>query len=491
MKILNASQIQEADAYTITYEPISSLDLMERASIQALKVLRQLPYEGPYYVACGAGNNAGDGMVIARHLHIMGEDVTVFTPSFTDVGSADFEVNRQRFLDAGGVEKRVTELPKVKDGIIIDAVFGTGLSRPLEGNYRAFVASINQSTVPIVSVDVPSGLMVDSETLSADDEVVQATYTLTFMQPKYAFFFPVTGRFVGKFIVVDIGWHNQATANMHTAVTYVTDQFVTPLLRHRPTFYHKQMAGHALLIGGSVGMPGAIVLTAKACMRAGAGLTTVHTVGKHASHLAAQLPDAMWQIDDDMNVVSHINVSSKINAIGIGPGLGTDEQTGKALKRLIQDSGNLVIDADALNLLAENPTWLAFLPKNTIITPHPGEMKRLLNTSDYTLEDVKAFAFRFNLVVVLKGAFTFTVSPDGSVYVNSTGTPALSVAGSGDVLTGMIVSLRVQGYSPIHAAIVANHLHGKSARIAARRLGAKSVTASDVIDCIPDAYSAV
>ncbi len=491
MKILNASQIQAADAYTIAHEPISSLDLMERASLQALKVLKQLPLKGPYHIVCGSGNNAGDGLVMARYLHQMGEEVKVYTPSFVNGGSTDFEINRQRFTDVGGSVETVAELPPMDRGVIVDAVFGTGLNRPLEGDFRAYVSAINKSNVPIVAIDVPSGLMIDSETISSDDVVVYATFTLTFMQPKYAFFFPNTGRFAGKFIVIDIGWHKSATEGANPSLMYVDGNAVQSMLRSRSTFYYKQMAGHALLIGGSSGMPGAIALAAKACMRIGAGLTTVHTVSRHASDLAAQLPDVMWQVDKHADFISEVSVSSKINGIGVGPGLGTEQDTANALKRLIQDSGNLTLDADAINILAENPTWLAFLPKDTVITPHPGEMQRLLKTSEYTLEDVKAFAVRFKLVVVLKGAFTFTVTPSGQVFVNSTGTPALSVAGSGDVLTGMIVGLRVQGYGSVEAAVIANYLHGMAARFASDALGVNSVMASDVIESIPRAYSAV
>lgn len=491
MKILNASQIQEADAYTIKHEPIHSLDLMERASIQVLKVLKNLPITAPYHIVCGSGNNAGDGLVIARYLHQMGEDVTVYVPAFIEKGSRDFEANLKRFRKVSDNVIQVEELPVLTSGTLIDAVFGTGLNRRLEGSFRILVASINACRIPVVAIDVPSGLMIDSETCSSEDIIVKASYTLTFMQPKLAFFFPSTGRFVGKFITIDIGWHSEATDGLDASTRYVTAEMVQTLIHARSSFYYKQMAGHALLVGGSKTMPGAIMLSAKACMRMGAGLTTVHTAAAHLSSMAAQLPDVMWQPDDHTDMITHVALSNKIDVVSVGPGMGTSPESALALKRLIQDASHLTLDADALNVLADNRTWLAFLPKGTVVTPHPGEMKRLLNTNEYSLEDVKAFAVKFNLIIVLKGAFSFTIAPDGCVFVNSSGTPALSVAGSGDVLTGMITGLRAQGVPPVQASIVANYIHGNAARLAANDLGMNSVTASDVIDRIGTAYSAV
>lgn len=491
MKILNASQIRAVDAYTIEHEPISSIDLMERAAIQALRALRKITPIGPYHIVCGRGNNAGDGLVMARLLHNMGEAVHVYIPSFNDGGSEDFLVNLERLQKAGLFPESVKSLPDDIQGTIVDAVFGTGVDRPLEGNYKSYVQSINAAKCPVVSIDVPSGLIIDHETCEDPEAVVAATYTLTFAQPKYAFFFPDTGRFVGKFTVIDIGWSPKGLEEQSTKMTYVTDELVADLRLNRDGFYYKNRAGHALMVGGHERMPGAITLATAACMRIGAGLVTTHTPKACIHTVAAHCPDAMLQADEHHEMVTSVQVAPSISVVGVGPGMGTDDLSANALKVLIQNGGRLVLDADALNILADNPTWLAFLPANSILTPHPGEMRRLLGDADYTVEDVIEFARRFRLVVHLKGAFSFTITSEGEVFVNSTGTPALSFGGSGDVLTGMIAGLCAQGHTSAQACVLAAFDHGLAARTLALKQTEASVTASQLLTQLGKYYSAV
>lgn len=490
MKILNASQIRAVDAFTIEHEPISSIDLMERAAMQALRALRNIKSHGPFHIVCGRGNNGGDGLVIARLLYNMGEQVHVYIPSFTDNGSDDFFANLKRLEKIGLSPKRVATIPDNVEGTIVDAVFGTGVDRPLEGNYKNYIQSINSAKCLVVSIDVPSGLIIDHDTCQDPEAVVYANYTLTFAQPKYAFFFPDTGRFVGKFIIIDIGWSVSGMQKQSSSITYVTHELISDLRLSRDGFYYKNKAGHALMVGGHERMPGAIVLATSACMLSGAGLVTTHTPKACLNALSVHCPDAMLQADAHNVMITSVQVPPSISVVGVGPGMGTDPSTVNALKLLIQNGGRLVLDADALNILAENPTWLAFLPFNSILTPHPGEMRRLLG-GDYTLKDVMAFANRFGLVVHLKGAFSFTITPEGEVYVNSTGTPALSVGGSGDVLTGMITGLCAQGHTSAQACVLAAFDHGLAARTLARNQSEASVTASQLLNQLGKHYSAV
>jgi ADP-dependent NAD(P)H-hydrate dehydratase / NAD(P)H-hydrate epimerase len=488
MKILSASQIQRVDEYTIQHEPITSTDLMERAASGVLDMMMQMSFPEPYIVVCGRGNNGGDGLVMARLLHGMGKDVKVILPGFKEGGSPDFKINLKRLKKLPvGIEVINTgaDISWPAGGTIVDALFGTGLSRPLDGEFKRLVQSMNNSGLPIVAVDVPSGLETDKTQCGDPEAVIRATHTFTFEVPKYAFLFPETGVFAGNFSLVPIGWHPDGIDAEESKIFYIQREDVLPLLKKRNTFAYKNTVGHLLVVGGSHAKMGAALLTSKAAFRVGAGMVTAHIPRSGVSAFNTALPDVMLLPDESETEITSVELKESYQAIAIGPGMGTDPVQSNALKRIIQDAGvPLILDADALNILAENPIWLAFLPPLSVLTPHYGEMRRLLKMSSFTLEDVTEFAVRHQVTVVLKGAFTATCTPLGKVYFNSSGTPALAVAGAGDVLTGCISGLMVQGYYPVEACLLGNYVHGLAARILSEEISMESVMAGDVAEAL-------
>ncbi|MCC5917329.1 MAG: NAD(P)H-hydrate dehydratase [Cryomorphaceae bacterium] len=484
MKILSAQQIREVDQCTIKNEGISSLDLMERAAIAAFQEILNFQIPGPFHLVCGTGNNGGDGLVIARKLLSSDFEVHVWIPAFSTSESPDFLSNLKRLEEIGAKVQKVERLPdNCSGGTIIDALFGTGLNRPLEGKYKDLVTSINALSTTVISIDLPSGMLPDEEHCQDPDAIVQATYTLSFECPKRAFLFPEQGRFAGIFTLVSIGWDQQCYDAQHTSEAFVLNEDIFPLIKKRPTFFYKNQAGHVMLIGGSRGKTGAILLAARAAFRSGSGLVTAHVPKGSSLACHAALPDLMVSEDSNEHHISQYPNMKGISVLAVGPGLGTSPESADVVKQVLWDfAGTVVLDADALNILSQNLRWLSAKRGHIILTPHPGEMKRLLNSEKYTISDVAAFAAKHNCIVVHKGAYSATVLPTGKVYYNSTGTPALSVAGTGDVLTGIIAALAGQGLSNENACLVGNFIHGKAAQASAEKLGERSVMASDVVE---------
>ena len=489
MKIPNIIAARKADAYTIENEPISSVDLMERAATQIyfwlMKKLKTKEVSIKIY--CGMGNNGGDGLVLARLLASNDIFAQVFIVHVSENFSHDCEVNYERLKEIPEVQMfgifTKDDLPKIDDNdIIIDALFGSGLSRPLEGLAAELVNHLNDNQAVRIAIDIASGLNGDS--IGSDGPIVHADYTLSMQFPKMAFLYPENEPFVGKWEVLDIKIHPDYIENVETTNFYTTADVVKPLIHKRGKHSHKGTYGHALLIAGSTGKTGAALLASESCMRSGVGLLTTHLPKSAMLPLQVYLPEAMISPDKSDNYFSQVPDLKPYNAIGVGPGLGKAEETVSALKHLIQEvQVPMVLDADALNIISENKTWLAFLPERTIITPHPKEFERLFGKTDNSqqrLELQREMSQKYNIIIVLKGANTSITFPNGTCFFNSTGNPGMATAGSGDVLTGIILSLLAQRYTPEEAAIIGVYMHGRAGDKAAEKLGMESMIAGDI-----------
>ncbi len=457
MKILTAKQTRDADAYTIKHEPIDSIDLMERASSNCFDwLISKYGNKTHFTFFCGVGNNGGDGLAIARMLRNIGNEVKIYIVDFSVNHTQDFEINLLRLKEVGVEPIVLTELNYQieisTNTVLIDAIFGSGLTRPVNGLVAEVVSFINNSDNDVVSIDMPSGLFSESTIISKKKIVVEAINTLTFQQPKLTLLFPENYKFVGNFEVLDIGLHQDYIKTIETNYYYTQKEDIVSIIRQRGKFSHKGNYGHALLISGSKGKMGAAILAARACLRAGVGLLTVQVPKVGYEIMQTSVPEAMCIDDGSENFISRIIETSSYDTVGIGPGIGVNNKTKLALKLLIQNSHHpMVIDADALNILSENLTWFSFLPSLSILTPHPREFQRLVgkwNNDEERLQLQIETSIKNNVIIVLKGANTSISMPDGTVYFNSTGNPGMATGGSGDVLTGIVTSLLAQGYSP-------------------------------------------
>lgn len=490
MKIPTIQTARAADAYTIENEPISSVDLMERAATQIyFWLMRNLKSkEVSIKIFCGMGNNGGDGLVLARLLATNDIFAQVYIVHVSDNFSHDCEVNYERLKEIPEVPMygifSKEDFPKIDDNdIVIDALFGSGLSRPLEGLAADMVNHINDNQAIRIAIDIASGLYGDSIGIPTNP-IVRADYTVSMQFPKMAFLYPENEPFVGKWEVLDIKIHPDYIENVETANFYTTLDVIKPLLHKRGKHSHKGTYGHALLISGSTGKTGAALLASEACLRSGVGLLTTHLPKSAMLPLQIYMPEAMISPDKSDNCFSQVPDLQPYNAVGVGPGLGKSKETANALKRLIQEAKvPMVLDADALNIISENKTWLSFLPERTIITPHPKEFERLFGKTDNSqqrLELQREMSKQYNIIIVLKGANTSITFPNGSCFFNSTGNPGMATAGSGDVLTGIILSLLAQRYTPEEAAIIGVFMHGRAGDKAAAERGMETMIARDI-----------
>ena len=480
--------IREADSHTIIQEPIAEIDLMERAALACFNWMKEhVSGDQKIKVFCGAGNNGGDGLAVARMMRDAGFGVEVFTMVSPDRMSECCRKNFERMQDAGyGIEDS-SNLPVISPSdVVIDAIFGSGLTRPADGLSAALIHHINASGAMVVAIDLPSGLICDSTTRATPAHlVIHADYTLTFSPPKLALFFPENDIFVGNWQLLDIGLSEEYINSAKVKNFMTREAEVMPMLKKRGKFSHKGTYGHALIIGGSAGKMGAAVLAARACLRSGPGLVTVRIPSSGISILQTAVPEAMVAIDPNPDYYSEAPELSTYQAIAIGPGIGTSAHTASALKILIQHTRiPIVFDADALNILAENKTWLGFIPKNSIFTPHPGEFERLIGKSSNDFDRNRLqrdFSFRYQCYVVLKGAHTAITTPDGSCHFNTTGNPGMAAGGSGDVLTGIITGLMAQGYSSMESCLLGVYVHGLAGDMALEANGYEALTAGDII----------
>jgi ADP-dependent NAD(P)H-hydrate dehydratase / NAD(P)H-hydrate epimerase len=498
MKILNVSQIREADAYTIAHEPIASIDLMERAAAKCSNwLIQHYGRNKKYKIFCGTGNNGGDGLVIARLLSEKNIKTETFIVRFSESCSTDFTINFERLSKIKKIKilniNAVTEIPSIdKNDIVVDAVFGSGLSKPvITGVAAEVIDAVNKSKAEIIAIDIPSGLFGEDNSTNTG-KIIQAKQTLTFQFPKLSFFYAGNEKYVGNWYVLPIGLHPEYIEQAVVSNYFVEEADCRTIIKPRKKFSHKGNYGHALLVCGSYGKIGAAVLAARACINSGAGLVTSHIPKCGYKIMQSSVPEIMCNIDEDKHVVSD-NIDLKpYNAVGAGPGIGNDEKTQKALKLLIQNcSCPIVFDADAINILSENKTWLAFVPKNSIFTPHPKEFERLAGKSADESEKQRLqsdFSKKYGVYVVLKGAYTCISTPAGDCYFNSTGNPGMSTAGSGDVLTGIITGLLAQGYTPFEGSVLGVYVHGLAGDFAAKRYSYEATTATEIINLIGKAF---
>lgn len=492
LKLLNSEQIRLADRYTITHEPIQSLALMERAAKAAFESIELLLKSVNYQridVLCGPGNNGGDGLVIARLLKAKGYEVKVL---FADLGlepSPDCKINLERF--DGDIVPINSESHIDREGVLIDALFGSGLNRKIGGWLADFVKDFNQQYEYKISIDMPSGLF-DEKNDHQDQAIIQANDTITFQQPKLSQLFPENAPFVGNLHVVDIGLDQDFIDALDSKFHLMEAPDIKACLKPRLQFSHKGTYGHALLIAGEYGKAGAAVLSARAALASGVGLLTVAVPSEINSVMQSAVPEAMTVDSGQRYFEVDIPIFEKCTAIGIGPGLGKELKTKDALQKfLVKADLPMVLDADALNLLAEHSELLNHLRPNTILSPHPGEFQRLVGKWENDFERLQkqmTFSIKHQCYLILKGKYTSISTPEEKVYFNPTGNAGMATGGSGDVLTGILMGLLAQGFSTEKSCLLGVYLHGLSGDLSAGKKGQISMTASDLVENLGEAF---
>jgi hydroxyethylthiazole kinase-like uncharacterized protein yjeF len=499
MKIFSGDQIRLIDRYTIENEPIKSIDLMERAARMLLEWLMHR-YERPahFLVFVGPGNNGADGLALARLLKENRYDVEIHYVSFTETVSEDWNINYERIKSLKDLLfNKITfidEFPAIcSNDIIIDAIFGSGLTRPADGLAGEMIKKINGTGNQVISVDIPSGLFTGDNSSNNPENIIRADHTLSFQFPKLSFLFAENHYYTGEWHILPIGLQPVILNETYTPYSLIESSDIYPLLKVRNKFDHKGMFGHGLLIAGSKGKFGAAILSGKAALRTGIGLITSHIPSSGSTALHSSVAEIMLSEDKNNDIVTTVPDLSAFDAVGIGPGIGTDNATVKVLDNLFSNCDKpLVIDADGINILGLRQDLLSSLPAGTILTPHPKEFERIAgpSTNGYSRLLLQiAFSEKYNCIIVLKGANTSVSLPDGRVYFNNNGNPGMATAGTGDVLTGMILSLLAQGYSPENAAITGVFLHGLAGDITSKKTGYESLIASDIIENIGNAYN--
>lgn len=501
MKILNTQQIRQWDDYTIDNEPILGIDLMERAAQRLFAWLRKhYAREESFLIFAGPGNNGGDALALARMLYNAGYiKVRVAMLKIGSKLSDECFKNLNRletmqkveiiYCNEGDCEPAINE-----EDVVIDGIFGSGIKRPINGYWAKIVDHINENSFETIAIDFPSGLY-GEDNMDNEGAKIEAQITLTFQFPNLAFFFADNLQYFGRWYVLDIGLHQGFMNEVDVRYFLTEKEDVRHLIKQRKTFGHKGTYGHGFLIAGSYRQTGAAVLAAQACLRSGIGLVTVHVPETGREIMQITVPEAMVCIDETEMLYCEDKALNKFSAVGIGPGIGKKQSMKNALKRLLENSAKpLVMDADALNILSENKEWYKLLPANTILTPHLKEFDRLTHEHPTSYERYKTqlkFSEKYNVIMVLKGGYTCITDPQGNSYFNSTGNPGMATAGSGDVLTGIILSLLSQGYNQLDAAKFGVFLHGYAGDLAADKLGYESLIASDIINYLGQAFNKV
>lgn len=496
MEVLSAENIRKWDQYTIENEPIASIDLMERAATACFQwISTQWDKQFSFTIFCGKGNNGGDGLAIGRMLYHAGYKVSINILEFGHPGTADFQTNLSalhelnvplRYISSTDLFPETVE----QNTVIIDALLGTGLNRKVEGLTESLIRFINKYTCPVVSVDIPSGLSADETSIG--NVVVQATHTLTLQCYKMAFLFPENEKHTGTIHLLNIGLLPSflETINLNPSIT--TEKLISTFILPSKKFSHKGNKGHALIIAGSYGKTGAAVLAAKACLHSGVGLLSVHIPSSSYTILQQCVPEAMVYTDKNAFLISEVAYNiEKFNAIGIGPGIGKNPETAAVLQTLFSYKKPLAIDADALNIIAENKELLNEIPTDSVLTPHPKEFERLFGVAENNfnrMELALKMAERYQIHIVLKGRFTLIATKDGRAFFNPTGNAGMATGGTGDALTGIITALFANGLKTADAAIAGVYLHGLAGDYAAVRYSEPYLSASLLIENLSEAF---
>jgi ADP-dependent NAD(P)H-hydrate dehydratase / NAD(P)H-hydrate epimerase len=495
--ILNAQQIRNWDQYTIEHHPISSIDLMERAASKCIEWIEQQQWQKKHFkIFCGKGNNGGDGLAIARLLFELDYTVSVYILEFGKAGSEDFQINLQRLHELSFTEIHFLQSKKSfpvigSDEVLIDALFGSGLNKPLEGLSAQIVDHINHANAAVVSTDLPSGLFIDKS--SKNNPIVTANHTLTFQCYKLALLMQENAPYFGEVHVLDIGLQQSFLQHQKIDKEILDKALVKQIFKPKNAFAHKGNFGHALLIAGSYGKMGAAVLAAKACLHSGIGLLTCYLPKCGYEIMQTSVPEAMVMTDEHQNIVAQLpSEIEKYSVVGIGPGIGTSNETQNLISFVCRRyKMPLVIDADGLNCLSVQKNLLQHLPAGSILTPHPKEFDRLFgeHENDFDrLDTAITQASQLNIFIVLKSHHTAIVTPQRKIFFNSTGNAGMAKGGTGDVLTGIITSLLAQNYSPEEAAILGVYLHGLAGDFAANALSQEVMTASTIINFLAQAF---
>lgn len=494
MKIFTTDNIRAIDRATIEGEGISSMELIHRAADGiAGEILTRFSPSKPTVIFAGAGNNGADALITAKILIEAGFQPHILLFNFNGNSlSRDCEACYRELMSLE-LPVNITEirdravLPYLTpEHLVIDGLFGSGLREPLTGGYITLARSINESGATVVSVDIPSGVYGDWNARIIARNVVHAHLTLAIQLPRLAFFLADNEQLIGQWKLIDIGLSERAIEETPTKYFYVEAEDVRAVLRRRTDFVSKADFGHALLIAGSYGMMGAAVMAARGAIRSGVGKLTVHSPRCGFTVLQTAVPEAMYEPDADDKVCADMTPSMTYNAVGVGPGIGTSDAARGAFETLVKSMKRpMVIDADGLNILARTPALLDHLPPVSILTPHAGEFDRLFgaqSSAEARLLKAIEVSRKYKCIIVLKGHYTSTVRPDGKVFFNSTGTPAMATAGSGDVLTGIITSLLAQGYKPEAASVAGVYIHGLAGEIAESTQGSYGVSGLDIAE---------
>mgnify|MGYP000997443198 CR=1 FL=1 len=494
-KIFKTSDLRELDKYTIENEPVTSLDLMERAAtVFTEKLLIFFPNNHIFNILAGFGNNGGDGYVVARLLLKKGLNVKVFGLHGNSVLSPDCAVNRKRFIDMGGcyIEvKNPDNLQPDENSVLVDAIFGAGLNRPVTGFLGNVIHRINCLSHPVVAIDIPSGLM-GEDNGENNGAIVKADYTFTFQFPKLAFMFPENVVYVGHWDVLDIRLHPAILREYPAAYYYLTEEVVASRLLIPEKFSHKGTLGNTLLIAGSYPMMGAAVLAAKGAIRSGTGLLSVHVPRKLKEMIHLSVSEALVEVDRNEFCFSGVDNLFRFQAVGIGPGIGTSPVTAEGIRQLLSVwRGKIVLDADALNLLASNPGLLELLPEGAVLTPHPKEFERLAGKSvnDFErLNKLSIFANQYRVNIVLKGAHSVIATPDRRLFFNMSGNPGMAKGGAGDVLTGVLLALAANKLNLLDLLRIGVFAHGLAGDCVAEKEGRRGCCAGMIAERMGEAW---
>ncbi len=497
MKIFSVSQIKNWDSYTISHEPVKSIALMERAALACSQwISENFIKKKSFKIFCGRGNNGGDGLVIARILSDKKYAVRVYVFSGTSPGSTDFETNlknlKKRNVEIAFLVDEKSFPPISDEDVIIDALFGTGLNRKINGLAAALIKYINKSHANVISIDAPSGLYIEKS--SEKNAVLKAKYTLTFQNQKLAFMMPENESFLGKVILLDIGLSKEYEKKENAKFNFIDKELVNKIYIPRNEFANKGNYGYACLLAGSYGMMGSAILCSKACLRSGVGKLTTYICETGYNILQTSVPEAMCKVFGN-KFLKDAKGYKDFDVIGVGPGISKHSSHKQLLLNLFKEFKKpIVIDADALNVLSTDLSLYKLIPSQSIMTPHPKEFERLFGKSDSDFDRIElalSKAKEMDIFIILKGHYTFIATPNGKGFFNSTGNAGMATAGSGDVLTGIITGLLAQKYSSFNACILGVYLHGLAGDIASKNNSEEALIAGDIIDHLGEAFKEI
>jgi hydroxyethylthiazole kinase-like uncharacterized protein yjeF len=512
LKVATAKEMQEIDRVTIEKSGIAGIVLMERAGLSVVSKVCQLYPDRKVMVLCGSGNNGGDGFVIARELHNQGKDVEVYAVrpgKLKGDAKTNYSVAKKYGVNILFINKFLALDSKriTPNTVVVDALLGTGLQNEIRKPLSDVIDKVNDLRCPVIAVDIPSGISSDSGQIMG--YAVKADHTVTFGLPKRGHLLFPGADYAGQLFVEDIGFPTRLLDSNTVRVSLVQKTDAVALLPQRARYSHKGSYGHVLFVAGSKGKTGAALMAARACLKAGAGLVTIGVPESLVNAFQSRVTEEMILplADNGSGTVSYTAADTILkflknrgSVLAIGPGLSVNNEIAGLVRRLVAESGvPMVMDADGLNALAGKTGILKKSRAPLILTPHTGEMARLLNQGsgirdqrDHIEQDrinsAVSFAKKTKTYLVLKGAPTVTASPDGNAFINTSGNPGMATAGTGDVLTGMISAFLAQKMDPLEATILGVYMHGLTGDAVAGKKGQHSLIASDIIRDIPSVF---